>query len=45
VTADTLADNEIDCQNRRYSRSRLKPEAVSVADDDMIMVLVVVFHS
>jgi hypothetical protein len=42
VTADNLADDEIDCRNLRYSGSRPRPAAGSLAEDDMMVVVVVV---
>jgi hypothetical protein len=42
VTADSLADDEIDCRNLRYSGSRPRPVAASAAEDDMMVVVVVV---
>jgi hypothetical protein len=42
VTVDNVAEDEIDCQNLRFSRSRLWPAAASAAQDDMIIVVVVV---
>jgi hypothetical protein len=40
--ADTLAKDDIDCRNLRYSRSRPRPGAVSAAEEDMMDVVVVV---
>jgi hypothetical protein len=42
VTADSLVDDEIDCRNFRYSRSRPRTAATSAAEDDLILVVVVV---
>jgi hypothetical protein len=42
LTADNLAEDEIDYRNLRYSGSRPRPAAASAADDDMIVVVVVV---
>jgi hypothetical protein len=42
VTADSLADDEIDCQNLRYSGSRPSPAVSSAAEDDLMVVVVVV---
>jgi hypothetical protein len=40
--ADSLAEDEIDCQNLRYSGSRPRPVAASAVEDDMMVVVVVV---
>jgi hypothetical protein len=42
VSAASLADDEIDDQNFRYSGSRPRQAAASTAEDDMIVVVVVV---
>jgi hypothetical protein len=42
VTADNLAEDEIDSRNLRYSRLRPRPVPESAADDDMMVVVVVV---
>jgi hypothetical protein len=42
VTANSLADNEIDCRNLKYSGSRPMPAAASAAEDDIMVVVVVV---
>jgi hypothetical protein len=42
VTADSLADDEMDCRNLRYSRSSPRPAAAFAAEDDMMVLVVVV---
>jgi NADH pyrophosphatase NudC (nudix superfamily) len=42
VTAETLAEDEIDCRNLRYSGSRPRPAAASAVENDMMVVVVVV---
>jgi hypothetical protein len=42
VKADKSAEDHIDCQNLRYSGSRLRPSAVSAAEDNIVMVVVAV---
>jgi hypothetical protein len=42
VTADILAEDEINSRHLRYSGSRPRRVAVSAADDDMMVVVVVV---
>jgi hypothetical protein len=41
VTANSLADDEIDCGTFRYSGSRPRLAAASAAEDDMMVVVVV----
>jgi hypothetical protein len=40
--ADNLAEYEIDCQNLKYSGSRPRPTIASVAEDHIMIVVVVV---
>jgi hypothetical protein len=42
VMADNLAKDKIDCYNFRYSRSRPRLTVASVADNDIMMEVVVV---
>jgi hypothetical protein len=42
VIADSLANDEIDSRNSRFSGSRPRRAAASVAEDDMMVVVVVV---
>jgi hypothetical protein len=42
VTADRIAEDEIDCRGLKYSRSRQRPTVASAAEDDIMMVVVVV---
>jgi hypothetical protein len=42
VTTDSLADDEIDCQNLKYSGLRPRPAAAFAVEDDLIVVVVVV---
>jgi hypothetical protein len=42
VTADSLANDEIDCRNVRNSGSMRRPAVASAAEDDMMVVVVVV---
>jgi hypothetical protein len=42
VTADSLANDEIDCRNLRTSGSSPRPAATSAAEDDKMVVVVVV---
>jgi hypothetical protein len=42
LSADNLAEDTIDYENLRYSRSRLGPVAASAAEDDMMVVIEVV---
>jgi hypothetical protein len=40
--ADNLAEDEIDCRNLRHSRSRASRVALAAAEDNMMLVRVVV---
>jgi hypothetical protein len=45
VTAESLADDEIDCCNFRSSGSRPRPAAATAAEDDtMVLVVLVVVN-
>jgi hypothetical protein len=39
VTAESLANDLIDCQHLRHSRSRPRPVAASAVEDDMMVVV------
>jgi hypothetical protein len=41
-TADSVAGDEINCANFRYSGSRPRPGAASAAEDDIMVVVVLV---
>jgi hypothetical protein len=45
VTADKLAESEIDFRNSRNSGWRPRPAAVSAAEDNMIMIVEVIDES
>jgi hypothetical protein len=42
VTANSVADDKIDCRNLRYSRSSPRPATASATKDNMMGVVVVV---
>jgi hypothetical protein len=42
LTADSLAKDEIDCQNLKFSGSRLRPAVASAAEYNTVIVVVVI---